>query len=181
MNERMLMYDALQCTFMNIKKPKKQSTCPVCSANATIRSIEDSDKDLQSARGPSSCDMFTPSFLSPEYQLSCKDYQQKEADTPHILLDVRVKEQFDLCSLERAVNIPLEKLKENMDEVENLTEGWTKPVYCICRRGIFSVEATKLLTEYLTSKEVPKEATVKNIKGGLEAWRKHVDPTFPKY
>lgn len=177
----MLMYDSLQCAFMNIKKPKKQSTCPVCSTNATIRSMADSDKDLQSARGPASCDMYTPSFLPPEYQISCKDYQLEVANTPHILLDVRVKEQFDLCGLEQAVNIPLGKLQESMDEVERLTEGWTKPVYCMCRRGIFSVEATKLLTEYLTSKAEPKKVTVKNIKGGLEAWRKHVDQTFPKY
>jgi adenylyltransferase and sulfurtransferase len=180
MNERMLMYDSLQCTFMNIKKPKKQPTCPVCSTNATIRSMADSDKDLQSARGPSSCDVYAPSFLPLEFHITCQDYRIM-ANIPHILLDVRVKEQFDLCSLEQAVNIPLEKLQENMAEVEKLTEGWTKPVYCICRRGIFSVEATKLLTEYLASQEEPKKSFVKNIRGGLEAWRKLVDQTFPKY
>ncbi|CAB9528130.1 and sulfurtransferase MOCS3 (Partial), partial [Seminavis robusta] len=189
MNERMLMYDSLQCSFMTLKKPKKQSTaCPVCSGeNATIKSMADSAQDLQAARGPASCDMYTPAPLEPEYQISCTDYhdlqQQRQQQQQHVLLDVRVKEQYDLCALnDRAINIPLASLEENLDRVAKLSEGWTKPVYCYCRRGVLSVEATKLLNDYVTKQNDPSnKPTIKNIKGGLEAWRKQVDKSFPNY
>lgn len=186
MNDRLLMYDSLQCSFLTIKKPKKQADCPVCSepTRAKILSMADSDKDLQSARGPATCG-YVPAPLDEEFQISCPDFHKLQQPRPHVLLDVRVKEQFDLCSLDNAINIPLEKLNESIDQVETLTKGWTTPVYCICRRGVLSVEATKLLNEHIegldTGRKNPDVKVAKNIRGGLEAWRKLVDDKFPRY
>jgi adenylyltransferase and sulfurtransferase len=186
MNERLLMYDSLQCSFFNIKKPKKQENCPVCSGPdiAKILSMEDSDKNLQSARGPANCS-YLPAILDDQYQISCQEFYklQTQQDQQYVLLDVRVKEQFDLCALEKAINIPLERLNENFERIETLSNGWTTPIYCVCRRGIFSVEATNLLNKYIsdTTKDKADVKPAKNIRGGLEAWRKVVDDKFPKY
>ena len=172
--------------------------------------MEDSAKDLQATRGPSSCEFDQPSSaLEDQYQVTCAEYaalrrtqlsssSSKEASSSSmmvLLLDVRVKEQYDLCSLEEAINIPLETLSKNLDQVEQLSEGWTKPIYCLCRRGIASVEATKLLNDHvrksvvLAKQQPPKRSNnstvtvpiAKNIRGGLDAWRKQVDKTFPQY
>jgi len=183
------MYDSLQCSFLNIKKPKKQSTCPVCSGppNATILTMEDSDKDLELARGPASCAMNMPSQLEDRYQITCTEYNNlRKNQQPHILLDVRVNEQYDLCALDNAINVPLEKLQESIDQIEEMSNNWNTPIFCICRRGIASVEATKILKDVLASKRQGNGDTsdvpiVKNIKGGLNSWREHVDETFPKY
>lgn len=185
MSDRLLMYDALECSFLNIKKPKKQPNCPVCSSNATIMSMKDSDKDLKLARGPASCEITAPSGLDEKHQITCAEYSKirKGESQSHVLLDVRVKEQFDLCTLDNAVNIPLEKLQDNFDRVETLSEGWTKPVFCVCRRGIASVEATKQLNDYFSSKNMGDNGVVaiQNITGGFDAWRKQVDTSFPQY
>ena len=193
MNNRLLMYDALECTFLNLKKPQKQPTCPVCSTDhATILSMEDSAKDLQATRGPASCEVDRPSALDDKYHVTCAEYAElrnrkaeQQEQPPILLLDVRVKEQYDLCSLGEAINIPLETLSQNFDRVEKLSNGWTKSIFCLCRRGIASVEATKLLNDHIiVNKEQPKKdavVTVKNIKGGLDAWRMQVDKSFPQY
>jgi adenylyltransferase/sulfurtransferase len=186
MHDRLVMYDSLRCSFMSIKKPPKQSKCPVCSLNPSIRSMDDSRELSLSARGPScsldggkSVSFFEPPAIAEDLEVSCLEYNRvRTEDIPHVLLDLRVKEQFDLCSLDGAVNIPLEKLEDQLERVEELSNG-TKPVFCLCRRGLFSVLATHILNDAIATR--PRIHSAKNIEGGLTAWQIDVDPMFPKY
>ena len=173
------MYDSLQCSFLRIKKPPKQPNCPVCGPKATIRSMEDSIAASESARGPSCTVKLTTRSLPETDEISCVDYYQirKKGDA-HILLDVRVPEQYELCALPEAINIPVNELQEKLDDVAKLSDG-TKPVYCLCRRGIASATATAIIREALH--QHPSIHSVKNIRGGLNAWRAQVDESFPKY
>jgi adenylyltransferase/sulfurtransferase len=95
------------------------------------------------------------------------------------LLDVRVRRQFEMCSLSQdAINVPLANLPEELERVAELSNG-VKPVYCLCRRGIASSEATRILVE--ATKSHPGIFSPKNIRGGLVAWSNEVDPSFPIY
>jgi len=73
------------------------------------------------------------------------------------------------------------------------------PVYVLCRRGIDSVRAAQVIECFMQARFVcgsndsnPCHAVqllqdhghignVFNIAGGLQAWAKKVDPTFPTY
>ena len=179
------MYDSLQCSFLRIKKPPKQPKCQVCGSDATIKSMEDSEEASKTARGPS-CPidgkrkpLFTPPKISELLEISCSDYHRVLlTHEPHVLLDVRVPEQFDLCSLEGAINVPLADLESQLDKIEGLSKG-KKPIYCVCRRGIASVAATNILSE--AKKRRQNIHSVKNLKGGLDRWREEIDRSFPKY
>ena len=136
-------------------------------------------------------------LLPKECTVSCQEYNRiRNDEEPHVLIDVRVKEQFDMCALDGAINIPLASLPDQLDAIEELSAGGSKPVYCICRRGIASVEAVNILCEAeaeeakqassSTTKPTPtttrrKIRSVKNITGGLNAWQEQVDESFPKY
>lgn len=179
-SNHLLMYDSLRCSFLRIKKPHRQANCHVCGPSASIKSMKESAEASMSARGPS-CALSTSLGIPCEdvQEVSVTDYDRlRKRNEPHVLLDVRVPEQVEICALPGAINIPLKALLKRIDEVENLSDG-SKPVYCICRRGIFSVAATRLLSKELT--EHPKIKSVINIKGGLDAWRRKVDPSFPTY
>ena len=187
MNKRLLMYDSLRCSFINIKKPPKSPKCTVCGEKPTIISMNDSWGISQSCRGPSavvttsgpSSALTVHPTLPEDLSISCVEYKKvRDNGEPHVLLDVRVPRQFEMCSLDGAVNIPLAKLSEELDRVAQLSNG-TKPVYCLCRRGVFSVEATHILTE--AKERYPDICSPKNIRGGLQAWVKEVDNSFPKY
>ena len=173
------MYDSLRGSFLRIKKPAPQSKCLVCGPNATIKSMAESAAVSKLARGPS-CSISDAAHILPEgKQVTPNEYEKiRQSADPHILLDVRVREQFDLCSLAGAVNISLRDLEGRVDEVEALSGG-TKPVYCLCRRGIASAAAAQLLDDALA--EHPKIHSVINIKGGLDQWRREVDKSFPRY
>lgn len=181
MAHHLLMYDSLRCSFLRIKKPPRQAKCLVCGDHASIVSMADSDEASKAARGPS-CSNETPvglDCLSELQQITPEEYNNlRLQNQPHVLLDVRVPEQFALCSLLGSINIPLRELPDRVTEVEQLSDG-EKPIYCVCRRGKASVSATLLLSELLI--QHPKMKAVINVKGGLDAWRQKVDESFPHY
>lgn len=184
MHDRLLMYDSLPCSFINLKKPPPKSNCSICSSRATITSIQDSELSLQNTRGPAvSCALpVRGSILSKEQRISCRDYNKlRQENKPHILLDVRVPRQYEMCSLDGSVNIPLEELSTKLDAIEQLSHG-ELPVYCLCRRGVASVEATRILQHSKESNgDGSKIHSVYNIDGGLNEWVKSVDDQFPWY
>ena len=174
------MYDSSECSFMRIKKPPRQRQCPACGTKPTITSMEESLSASETARGPSSCSAMTSrEDISDFLCISCEEYDRlRQTGEDHILLDVRVSEQFDLCSLPGAINIPLDSIQNKMKELSNMANGH-RPIYCICRRGIASVAATNLIAK--EALKHPNICSVKNIVGGYNAWRSKVDRKFPKY
>jgi adenylyltransferase and sulfurtransferase len=90
---------------------------------------------------------------------------------------------------------------------DNSTPGEVLIIYCVCRRGIASTSAAALLAEWVSASQLPQHGTstvddgnlrrndgctrsrtarllnveIRNVRGGLDAWREQVDPSFPKY
>ena len=182
MYDRLLMYDALQCSFYTIKKPPANKACPMCGPDATITSMTDSAQQSLAARGPSiATSAGVVIDLPDKLHISCKDYAEiRKIGTSHVLLDVRVPRQYEMCSLDGAANIPLGELEASLARIEELSDG-TKPIYCVCRRGVASAEATRILFEVIASGKHPRIHSVRNITGGLNVWSEDVDPDFPMY
>jgi adenylyltransferase and sulfurtransferase len=183
LEERMLMYDGAKGSFLSLKKPPKRNECPVCGAYPTITSMGDSHNDLSDVRGPSSSCVVAP--RSEEHEVSCQEYFQfRSQGQPHVLLDVRVERQFELCALPGAVNIPLEQLPLQIEHLAELSGG-TKPVFVLCRRGVASAEAVRMLHGW--RQDDPNQRflkdihSIRNVAGGLVAWQQQVDPSFPMY
>jgi adenylyltransferase/sulfurtransferase len=94
-----------------------------------------------------------------------------------LLLDVREKVQFNICSLPSSLNIPLKALPNELEKVKARLEGQAdRPLYIMCRRGNDSQPAVRILQE---NGIMGGEA--KDIVGGLERWSNTIDPDFPKY
>jgi len=140
------------------------------------------------------------SLSSSPNNISCQEYHQlRQRGDSHVLIDVRDPRQFEMCSLEGSINVPLSKLvngniveeEDGWKRVGDLSDG-TKPVYCICRRGVASVKATQILMDHSSSVTMDgssggrqiqndKIHSVYNIVGGYSSWAKEVDPSFPSY
>eukprot|EP00978_Attheya_sp_CCMP212_P036451 scaffold165419_cov54-Attheya_sp.AAC.2 len=170
MQDRLLMYDSLRCSFLNIKKPPPNKKCPICGPTPTIRSMQESANMMASVRGPnvgvasSNTPLSVESVLLADLSISCRAYDEqiRSQGVPHVLLDVRVKRQYEMCCLGGSINIPLADLEK---EAARIAE----------ERGIASAEATRILSEY------PGIHSVQNITGGIQSWVKEVDPSFPLY
>lgn len=58
-----------------------------------------------------------------------------------VVLDVRTEREWDQGHIENAVHIPLDDLKNRVDEVKSLN----KPVIVCCESGVRSAKAAKFL------------------------------------
>jgi adenylyltransferase/sulfurtransferase len=45
MHDRLMMYDSLHCSFINVKKPPARHNCAVCSSDSTIKTLADGDNN----------------------------------------------------------------------------------------------------------------------------------------
>jgi adenylyltransferase/sulfurtransferase len=108
--------------------------------------------------------------------------------TPHLLVDVRERVQFELCALAGSVNVPFSEISGRLEgeegerlrrRLEALTEGTEldAPVYVVCRLGNDSQVAVKRFKEL----GLGGERWIGDIKGGLRKWRQEVDSGFPEY
>lgn len=134
-------------------------------------------------------------FIDDDLSVSPKAYfSVVESNTPHVLLDVRPRVQFNICHIPNAVStqlsaqlsikvappnptysdIPLNELEDSWEYFVQSHNAMELPVYVICRRG----NDSQLATEFLLRRGVK---FVRNIAGGLVRWVADVDSDFPVY
>ena len=180
MSGRILLYNALEMTHTTMNQRPRNVRCAVCGDTPTITTLKGYDEYIKRA-----CDA-DAAGLPDDVELSCEEYLvwQRE-ERPHLLIDVRVPAEYKICRLENAVNMPLSAM--SVDEVIALRlnggdkgggadgeVGDALPVVMLCRRGIASANAAKLLLDA----GVPN---VRNITSGLTRWAAVIDKDFPIY
>lgn len=94
--------------------------------------------------------------------------EKKEKGEDFFLLDVREMTEYLVSNLD-GEHIPLGELDSRLSEIENQKEA---EVVIMCRSGGRSGKAC----EYLSTKGF---SNVYNLKGGITAWSKEIDPTMP--
>mmetsp|Transcript_19533 Transcript_19533/g.32015 ORF Transcript_19533/g.32015 Transcript_19533/m.32015 type:complete len:454 (-) Transcript_19533:620-1981(-) len=182
MARRLMLFDALDNTFRTVKLRGRDPKCVVCGDTPTVR--DPSTFDYESFCGGTCLGRVEASkmidLLDPRRRISVEDYKKIRDDkTKHLLLDVRPRLQFDICSLPNSTNIPFADLKTRVDDVRRAMTGDNdggihEPVYVLCRRGNDSQRAAKLLLDSGLN-------DVFSIDGGIAGWARQVDPELPIY
>ncbi|KAM4041956.1 adenylyltransferase and sulfurtransferase MOCS3 isoform 2-T2 [Anomaloglossus baeobatrachus] len=183
----MLMFDALDGRFRNIKIRGKKFDCAVCSSSE-FQLLG----DYEAFCGASASDKCkTLNILSREERLSVQLYKQMLDDkVPHLLIDVRPQPEVDICHLEHSIHISLSQLEdknftwanvltERLAELNQSSKEMDNKVIVICKLGNDSQKAVKILQEF--SNRGTSKFEAKDIIGGLMAWSEKIDSTFPQY
>lgn len=85
------------------------------------------------------------------------------------LIDVRQDWEFELCHIEGSLHLPLDQLPQRLTEIPTDT-----PLFTLCHHGIRSGHAAVFLKNNGFQ-------DVSNIKGGIDAWAKEINPTLKTY
>ncbi|KAL8727083.1 MAG: hypothetical protein Q9166_006270 [cf. Caloplaca sp. 2 TL-2023] len=200
----MLLYSAAtEPMFRNVRVKGSRDNCPSCSSKATITKQSLLSGSLDYAEF---CGLKSPiEILDYNERITPSEYnrlinrilpwQHKDI----VVIDVRPKTEFDLGHIEGSVNWPIQKITNesrdgknplkrapspNPSPLRRRGEKWddisvapgSKCAFTICRHGNDSQLAAKLIKATRTNFNF-----IVDVKGGLEAWRKEVDPTFPNY
>ena len=188
----LLLYSAYSNPpFRSIKLRGKRKACPSCSDTATI-----TEKSFKSASSNYStfCASSSPATPTNTTRISAKEYSKvREAtNTPHILVDVREKVQFDICHLKGSINIPysdisqdpeasIDKLDDTINRKNPNVVDDRASLYLICRYGNDSQLAANKFKDLPQFQPHAKYDLRGDIAGGLRAWTQSVDPGFPEY
>ncbi|XP_043252721.1 adenylyltransferase and sulfurtransferase MOCS3 [Colletes gigas] len=180
---QLLLYDGLETKFRNINLRDKNVNCPVCGEHPTIQELIDYEQ-FCGAKANDKDPKLT--ILKNEERISVEEYNAtlKLGTKPHMLIDVRSPEEFQICRLKNSVNVPLNEINNNerIMLIKNKMQEMRKDhdeigLYVMCRRGNDSQKAVKHFQKMLNESNLE----IKDIIGGIHAWSKKIDDTFPVY
>jgi adenylyltransferase/sulfurtransferase len=103
-------------------------------------------------------------------EVTVQDLQKmKESGADFQLIDVREPHEYDICNLDGEL-IPMSEIPHNVDKISK-----EKQVVIHCRSGKRSGDMLLWLEKNHGFKNLY------NLKGGILAWSKEIDPTMPTY
>jgi adenylyltransferase and sulfurtransferase len=182
----MLLYSAFASPpFRSIKIRGRKWDCAACSPDACLRSIDAKALRCGAIDYAVFCGQTAPvNMLTPDARMEPKSFEThwsgKRKRGQMILLDTRDETQFEICSIPGSINVPLERLKSEAPAIaDQLRDKQAQYLIAVCRFGNDSQVAAKYLQEELSPRL--GDVWIGDIKGGLEAWRRDVDPGFPEY
>lgn len=109
---------------------------------------------------PSTTDTKPPTASSTAVtEIAPADAAPKTQEAYAQFIDVRTEAEYKAGHADRAVNIPLDTIEQNLDRIEK-----NEPVYVICETGRRSKEASEVLAKN-------GYRMVYNVTGGTSAWR----------
>lgn len=105
-------------------------------------------------------------------QLSVHELQTLMEATPEArprLLDVREPWEFDLARIDGSDLIPMQAIPNQVEQLDR-----THPTVVICHHGTRSLQVVAFL-------ERLGFENLHNLRGGIDAWARQVDPSVPLY
>lgn len=164
---RLLLFDALEMEWRTLKL-RKNPDCPVCGENPTVTELIDYLEFCgvpAYEEGIEAADEDVPTISAQELS------ERLERGDPLRIVDVRQTHEWEIVNLESlgAELIPLDTLLERMSELDSADE-----IVLHCQAGSRSAKALRQLQEAGFRK-------VWNLRGGILAWQRDVDPSLPRY
>jgi adenylyltransferase/sulfurtransferase len=179
--------------FRTVKLRPRRPGCFACSGSSllTLETLGSGSLDYVAFCGSSA----PSSLLSPFDQITAPEYAKiRVEEQEHILLDVREKVQFEIAHLEGSVNVPFSKIQgardggslEKLLPLDHSAEGEIgeegnsdrRSIYVLCRMGNDSQVVTRKLKEFGLEKD---GRVIREVRGGLRAWKRDVDRSWPEY
>ena len=170
---RLLVYDALQMTFRELKL-KKDPNCPVCGKNPTVTKLIDYEVFCGLGRGQTApaAQQSSQTVANGVQDISVQELKQKlDRKEDFVFLDVREPFEYQIAKISGTKLVPLGQLESHLSELESFKD---REIVAHCHHGGRSRRAL----EFLRSKGFKN---LKNVAGGIDDWSVKIDPTVPRY
>ena len=161
---RLMLYNALDMSFEFVKL-RKNPRCKICGPEPEITQLI----DYEAFCGVPGHDHEEGTVGSGWDITALELAEQIKNNKPVHLLDVREPHELEISRIDAAQLIPLGQLASRLSELDTAQE-----MVVFCKAGTRSARALELLLSAGFRK-------VKNLKGGINAWAREVDPSLPIY
>ncbi len=164
MNGRLLTFDALSMKFRELKL-RHDHECVVCGDEPTVTELIDY---VQFCGMPQN-DHQQEEEAGMEVDITPIELKERLGHQPTRLVDVREPHEWEIGRIEGATLIPLGEIEQRTAELPKDEE-----IVLYCKMGGRSMKALNALKEH-------GFVHLKNLKGGINAWSRDVDPSVPQY
>jgi adenylyltransferase/sulfurtransferase len=157
---RLLLFNALEMSFRTLGL-RRDPDCPVCGDDPTVRELIDYDQF---------CGIGPQTPTEDDRDLLPQELKQRldRGDAP-VVIDVRSLQEWQICRLEHARLIPLNDLSSRINELDSSEE-----IVFMCKLGRRGALATSLARD-------AGFPNARNLRGGITAWARDIDPDVPIY
>jgi adenylyltransferase/sulfurtransferase len=157
---RLLLYDALAMSFEELKL-RRDPKCPLCGQNPTIRELQDYVAFCGIGRGEES---------EAVEEITAKELKRRRDSGEALeVIDVRDPHEWEICRIPGTRLVPLGSLSEHLHEFDS-----SKTYVMHCKSGMRSAKAIGQLRKAGFRRLL-------NLRGGILAWSREVDPAVPTY
>lgn len=161
---RLLLYDALEMSFEELRL-RKNPDCVICSEHRTLDHLI----DYEAFCGLPGHDR-SRETADAEWTIEAKELGARLRGGERLrLIDVREPHEWEIAHIEGAELVPLASLPEHLHDFDSAED-----MVVVCKSGSRSAQAVDLLRRAGFRK-------VKNLRGGINAWAREVDPSLPVY
>ncbi|KAL9541874.1 hypothetical protein MBANPS3_008888 [Mucor bainieri] len=102
--------------FRTMKLRSKKKDCAICGEHPTMTELIDY---VQFCNGAANDKTVDEAILQADERISVQQYNDIiHQNQEHLLIDVRPKIQFGICSLPNSVNIPIDELDKHLDQIQ---------------------------------------------------------------
>ena len=160
---RLLLFDAWAMKFREFKL-RKDSACPVCGENASIKELIDYEQfcGMKPAQPLEETKLEEITATELKARLDSGDDVQ--------IIDVREPNEYEIAKIAGTKLIPLGEVVNRMNEIDPSRE-----TIFHCKGGVRSAKAIEALSRASFA------GRMVNLKGGITAWSNDVDPSVAKY
>jgi adenylyltransferase/sulfurtransferase len=165
---RLLIFDALELTWREVAL-RRNPDCPVCGDRPTQAGLIDYERFCGLAGEGTHVATGEEGAAHVEELDAASVDRALAGDRPPALVDVREPWEWEVGNLgdRGALLVPLERLAMELARIPR-----DRPLVMVCRSGVRSMAAARRL-------RAEGYAAVFNLRGGLMAWARDVDPDLP--
>ncbi|MGN0603899.1 MAG: molybdopterin-synthase adenylyltransferase MoeB [Oscillospiraceae bacterium] len=161
---RLLNFDAWKMRFRELKI-HKDPNCPICGEHPTITKLEEYDyADFCGIKKQEEEE-------APVEAIEAKELKRRLDEGENItIIDVREPHERAITKFLDAKVIPIGQLERRQNELDPAVD-----TVFVCKEGKRSILAVNTL------REAGYKGKMYNLKDGINAWAREVDPTMPQY
>lgn len=169
---RLLVVDALAMNF-RLLRLRKDPDCPLCGARPTIH-------DIMATRYGETCVPVenNPSGHAEDHdsvngsaplEVDVQEAAKLRSQGRATIIDVRESYELDICRIADAQHIPMGQISAHLSQLAT-----DRQLLVLCHVGHRSLHVTRFL-------RAQGLANVSNIRGGIDAWARELDPSLQRY
>ncbi|MDW8380527.1 MAG: molybdopterin-synthase adenylyltransferase MoeB [Verrucomicrobiota bacterium] len=158
---RLLLYDALSMKFREIQV-RRDPDCPICGEQPRIQTLQEYEANCPNLEMEGVASLSGDEVTVHELRTALAHPESGVG-----VIDVRERHEYAVAHLPGVRLLPLSELPQRWTELNP-----NQRLYLYCRAGGRSLQAVQFLKQLGFQ-------SVKSVHGGLQAWVREIDPTFP--